>query len=62
MVDTKNLSESEGISQEKAALIVVGATYNGSSFSYEDIITDIDSIILAEKINKINIVNSLINY
>jgi hypothetical protein len=62
MVDTKNLSESEGISQEKAALIVVGALDNGSSFSYEDIITDIDSIILAEKIDKLNIVNSLINY
>ncbi|WP_455792182.1 hypothetical protein [Clostridium butyricum] len=62
MIDTKNLSESEGISQEKAALIVVGALDNGSSLSYENIITDIDSIILAETIDKLNIVNSLINY
>ena len=62
MVDTKNLAKKENISEDVAAMKVVGAPNNGSSFSYEDILTDIDAITLSKSIDNLNIVNSLLKY
>lgn len=62
MQDTKVLAEKEKIGEDVAALKVVGAPNNGSSFSYEDIIADIDSIELARKVDALKIVDSMLNY